>query len=57
VAKAIKNVKYAIKGEKDIWHRLDLQNLRDDKFVHVSNQILKGRFTILSLKSSPLMQN
>jgi len=57
MARKIANIKYAKKGEKDIWHRLDLQNLRDDKFVYVSNQILKGRFTVLNLKSSPLLQN
>jgi hypothetical protein len=41
----------ARKRQKEIWHRLDLQNLRDDKFVYVANQILKGRFGVISPKS------
>jgi hypothetical protein len=57
MARKRRGQKYANKGEKDIWHQRDLQNLRADRFVHVANQILKGRFTIVSLKSSPILQN
>jgi hypothetical protein len=48
---------YAYKGEKEIWHRLDLQNLRDDKFIYVANQILKGRFGVTNPKSYPVLIN
>jgi hypothetical protein len=51
------NPRYAVIGEKDIWHRVDLQKIRDDKFVYVANQILKGRFKILELKSQNVLPN
>jgi|WetSurMetagenome_2_1015567.scaffolds.fasta_scaffold183348_1 hypothetical protein len=51
------NRRYAATGEKDIWHRVDLQDLRDDRFVYVANQILRGRYTLLELKTMPLMKN
>lgn len=57
MAKKSRGQKYADKGEKDIWHQRDLQNLRADKFVYVANQILKGKYTMISLKSSPLLQS
>ena len=51
------NPRYAARGEKDIWHRLDLQKLRDEKFVFVANQILRGKFTILELKSKSSLEH
>jgi hypothetical protein len=51
------NPRYAARGEKDIWHRVDLQDLRDDRFVYVANQILRGRYTLLELKAMPIMKN
>lgn len=48
-----KAIKYARRGEKDLWHPYGLQSLRADKFVHVANRILRGRFILLNLKFRP----
>ena len=52
-----KAVKYARRGEKDLWHPYGLQSLRADKFVHVANRILCGRFVLLNLKCHPPVQS
>jgi hypothetical protein len=51
------NPHYAAREEKDIWHRVDLQDLRYDRFVYVTNQILRGRFTLLELKTPSFAKN
>ncbi len=48
--------KNSLKEEKDLWHRLDLQKLRDDKFIHVANQILQGRFAMINLNAPTILR-
>ena len=43
-------VKYAVRGEKDLWHPYGLQGLTTDRFALVVNGILRGRFDLLKLK-------
>lgn len=38
---------HAHKGKKDIWHLYGLQSLVAARFVHVVNDILKGRYTLV----------
>jgi len=48
-----KAIKYARKGQKDLWHPYGLQGLSTDKFARVCNRILGGRFTLLDLRWPP----
>ncbi len=41
---------YASTAVKDYWHPYGLQGLSPEKFVHVASSILKGKFSLLSLK-------
>jgi hypothetical protein len=43
--------------EKESWHRLDLQELRDEKFIYVANKILAGRFAMVKLEVPTILQN
>ena len=52
-----KAVKYARRGEKDLWHPYGLQSLRADMFVHVANRFLCGRFALIDLKCHPPVQS
>ncbi len=47
--------KFARTGEKELWHPYGLQGLSTDRFAHVVNRILGGRFILLHLKTPPLV--
>jgi len=46
-------IRYARKGEKELWHPYGLQGLSTDRFAFVVNRILGGRFILLNLKNPP----
>ena len=48
-------IKYANKGQKELWHPYGLQGLTTDKFAHVVDRILRGRFVLLNIRVSPPM--
>lgn len=52
-----KEIKYAMLGEKDLWHPYGLQALRTDKFAKVVNRILLGKFVLINLKYQPPAQS
>ena len=52
-----KEITYAKKGEKALWHPYGLQDLRADKFVYVVDRILCGRFVLLDLRFNSSAQS
>lgn len=52
-----RQVAVVCRKEKRIWHAYGLQGLRDERFAYVANQILSGRFRLLSLRPPVRMQD
>lgn len=49
-------IRYAPKGQKDLWHPYGLQELSTEKFASVVNCILGGRFLLLGLRWPPTVR-
>jgi hypothetical protein len=47
------DVRFAERGEKELWHPYGLQGLSSDRFANVVNRILHGKFVMLNLKWPP----
>lgn len=45
-----KAIKFADRGEKELWHPYGLQGLSTDQFAQVVNRILRGRFHMLGTR-------
>jgi hypothetical protein len=52
-----KDIKYAVRGTKDLWHPYGLQGLATDRFAQVVNRILCGRFDMLGIKYRATMRS
>lgn len=52
-----KAIRYAAKGEKELWHPYGLQSLTADKFTAVVNRILQGNFALVNRKLQPPVRN
>jgi hypothetical protein len=48
-------IRYASRGEKELWHPYGLQGLSTERFATVVNRILCGRFMLLHLNTPPLV--